>query len=172
LPILLPKFPIGQPYVYSITIDGLLRYIGKGRGERPRGHFKNARALLNKRVAGTKVRSTRFYNLLAKAVAQDLEVVIEIEALFETDVAAYAHERRLIKRLRQDDYLLNVWDGGIGCSSLDMVRCWQDPVYRKKMIKSAKNKPPCSAETRLKLRLNNLGKRLLEETKRKIGAKE
>jgi hypothetical protein len=41
------KLPIGY-YVYTITVDGVVRYIGKGKGLRLYCHMKEVRSRLNR----------------------------------------------------------------------------------------------------------------------------
>ena len=54
------KLPIGY-YVYTIRVDGVVRYIGKGKGLRLYSHMKEVRNRLNRdyRLQGTSKNSSR-----------------------------------------------------------------------------------------------------------------
>ena len=54
------KLPIAY-YVYTITVDGVVRYIGKGKGLRLYSHMKEVRSRLNRdyRLPGTSKNSSR-----------------------------------------------------------------------------------------------------------------
>jgi hypothetical protein len=42
-----PKLPVGY-YVYTITVAGVVRYIGKGKGQRLYSHMKEVRSRLKR----------------------------------------------------------------------------------------------------------------------------
>ena len=67
-------------YVYAIYIDGVVRYIGKGSGDRLRYHVIEANRINRRRARGanTDATSTKFYRLLAKAIRRGAVVTEEI----------------------------------------------------------------------------------------------
>jgi hypothetical protein len=60
------KLPAGY-YVYAITVDGIVRYIGKGRVLRLYSHMKEVRSRLNRDYALQNIGS-RLQQNLTKAV--------------------------------------------------------------------------------------------------------
>ena len=92
-------------YVYALMVDGVVRYIGKGRNGRRFEHEKEARRINRKRAAGQKVNASLLYNKLAKAICEGRVISNDM-----TDEQAYApwlgsavgrlHARRLWRRLR------------------------------------------------------------------------
>jgi hypothetical protein len=79
------------PYVYRVLVDGVVKYIGKGR-------YK------------------RFNNCFAKAVRESRAFGVEIVKVFSTDEEAFAEEVRLIALHRST--LWNTYDGGQGLRHL------------------------------------------------------
>lgn len=47
-------------YVYAITVDGIVRYIGKGRGRRLNVHLNIAKLITRRRACGEKISSSIF----------------------------------------------------------------------------------------------------------------
>lgn len=115
-------------YVYSYTISGIVRYIGKGRGLRSRKHLSHAKQLIAKRRAGLSVRATRFYNGLAAALEGGTPIEITVLAEGLSDEEAYALEQAEIGRLRPQ--LWNAREGGSGMTTEDALSRWSDPEYR------------------------------------------
>src|SRR5262249_16629465 len=70
------KLPIGY-YVYTISVDGVLRYIGKGKGLRLYCHMKEVRHRVNRNF---KLRSigSRLQRNLTRAVLSGAKVVEEV----------------------------------------------------------------------------------------------
>ncbi len=83
-------------YVYGIVVNGITRYIGKGRGRRAWNHVKYVRALLRQPAKLNK--SSKFYRKLAEATQEGCVVEIKIFKVGLSDAGAFAFERHLINR--------------------------------------------------------------------------
>lgn len=141
-------------YVYAITVDGVVRYIGKGRRYRVREHFRIARLLLANRAAGKKIKIARFYNRLAKVMAEGAELDEIIIADRLGDEQAFQLERDEIAKI-PGGQLWNATAGGEGYTpetakaawtperraqqSEIAKRRWADPEARKKHSETIKN---------------------------------
>jgi hypothetical protein len=75
------KLPIGY-YVYTITVNGVVRYIGKGKGLRLYCHMKEVRSRLN--------RDYRLQNIGSRLQQNLTKAVLLVDNLTET--AAYKLE--------------------------------------------------------------------------------
>jgi hypothetical protein len=109
-----PTLPANSPYVYAILVDGVVRYIGKGRGARAEYHVKAARCINAKRARGEKVKAFKFHNRLAKALRSGASVTHRILKHFATDEAAFAYE---VKQIAKRRGLWNTLEGGNGNTS-------------------------------------------------------
>jgi len=127
-------YPIGA-YVYAILVDGLCRYIGKGTNGRAWEHEKIARRLNESRSRGEKVKATRFYNRLAKALRDGASVEVRILRDGLTDDAAFLLE---IEEIADADQSWNEAEGGLGFTSASARRFFADPEVRKRMSEAAK----------------------------------
>lgn len=112
------KNPSGS-YVYAVSVDGVVRYIGKGRGKRLRHHANSARKLLGAREKGGRPKAIRFHNRLAKAIAagKRIDEAILFDGLADSD--AYDIERKEIAARRHT--LWNQTDGGSGVASGEIM---------------------------------------------------
>lgn len=119
-----------QAYVYSISIDGVVRYIGKGRGRRAGSHVKLATQINLRRADGEIIRTTRFYNALAKALANEAPVSGEIIEHGLSDEDAFRLEVQLIANA-PDGQLYNSAEGGRGLTAKVAKQIWNDPSYRE-----------------------------------------
>jgi hypothetical protein len=121
--------PIAQTtsaaYVYAILVDGVVRYIGKGRGPRAASHVSEAERINRRRAAGEKVRTSKFYNGLAAAIRAGRSVVSEIIAGDLTDEAAFARETEEIASYPAGQ-LWNLLPGGLGGDSGFFQEFWKD----------------------------------------------
>lgn len=115
-----------KAYVYIILVDGVLRYVGKGTGDRIRHHLKLCRSIARRRAKGQKVVTTKFYNRLTKALNAGASIECEIVADRLTDQAAFELE---IAMINGHGGLWNKAPGGQGFSSEQ----WRDKKFRKKM---------------------------------------
>jgi hypothetical protein len=113
-------------YVYAIVVDGVIRYIGKGHGNRTQFHFKMMRRIARRRAVGETVTTTHFYNRLTKAWLNgaSIEVIKIAEGL--TDAQAFERE---IAEIAERPGLWNKAPGGQGYSS----ESWANPEFRKAM---------------------------------------
>lgn len=82
-------------YVYAITVDGVVRYVGKGRRYRLREHTRIARFLNSGREAGKRIRTNRFYNRLAAAIRSgaDIGEIVFADGLSDEDAFQLEKER-------------------------------------------------------------------------------
>lgn len=119
-------------FVYLILVDGVVRYVGKGRGSRHKDHLNVACKLIRARRQGKKPRASLFYNRLAKAVSQGCTVTEQIVASSLTDEAAFDLEVDTIALF--PDQLWNTTSGGNGLSSEDARQLWLRPGHREKVV--------------------------------------
>lgn len=121
-------------YVYAILVDGVVRYIGKGRNGRLRDHLWYARRLNDFRATGAKVRATHFYNRLAKALRDRCSIEERVLISGLSDAEAFKLERKEIAECKHSDELWNMTAGGDGFTSEDFKALWQKPEFRQKML--------------------------------------
>lgn len=116
--------------MYAVTVDGVVRYIGKGRRYRVREHYRIARLLIAKRSVGKKIKANRFYNLLAQAInsGRHVDEVIVAEGLSDQD--AFSLERDTIAQYSTDQ-LWNVAPGGEGYDSERAKAAWTEERRQK-----------------------------------------
>lgn len=124
-------------YVYEIVVDGVVRYIGKGCGERAKEHVRSARRIMRCRKAGEKVKTTRFYNRLIKAIAAKSTIEIRIVDVWECEADALGAEIAAIAAA-PNDQLWNTFSGGQGFTSEWIRQQWADPAYREKRANAAR----------------------------------
>lgn len=86
----------GSAYVYEVVVDGIARYIGKGRGRRATSHVLIAKRLIRHSNVGRKVRRSRFYRSLAEAIVAGAAVEVRYAAQMLTDEVAFELEREMI----------------------------------------------------------------------------
>ena len=134
-------------YVYEIRVDGVARYIGKGRGGRAWSHEPIARRLLNPARGTRKLRRSVFYGNLSAAIAagQQIDVRIIRDAL--TDEEAYRLEAEAI----EDAPLFQLWNvsaGGAGLTSERLREIMSAPETREKISASVKKAWSRSPERR------------------------
>ena len=103
------KIPTGY-YVYTISVDDVVRYIGKGKGLRLYYHMKEVRHRLNRDF---KLRSigSRFQQNLTRAVISGAKVVEQVLVEELTEKAAYKVEYEKLREYvyaGKRDHLWNV----------------------------------------------------------------
>src|SRR5262245_53480758 len=98
-------------YVYAIKVDGVVRYIGKGRRYRLIEHRRIARELNRRRAAGEKIKARRVHNKLAKAIRNGSVIEHDVIAFNLSDDVAYDRERSEIANAPAGQ-LWNVKAGG------------------------------------------------------------
>lgn len=124
-------------YVYAITVNGVVRYIGKGRRYRAIEHFRFARSINKRRAKGEKVKAYPFHNKLAKAMRSGADVSYEIIVKGLDDAAAYQREVEEMAKIPSGQ-LWNLKEGGTGGDADMMRRFWSDLVYRAKFLAAQK----------------------------------
>lgn len=122
---------MNKAYVYCVKVDGIVRYIGKGRNGRLRDHERVARSMNAKREKGRRVRGLRFHQRLAKAIRQGATVQAEVICEGLTDDEAYALEAEIIKSY-PPGHLWNFMNEARGPWPEEVRRRWQEPAYRQK----------------------------------------
>ena len=101
--------PIGY-YVYTIRVDGVVRYIGKGKGLRLYFHMKEVRNRLNRDYRLQNIKS-RLQQNLTKAVLSGAKVIEQVLVDNLTQTAAYKLEYDKLREYvfaGQRDQLWNV----------------------------------------------------------------
>lgn len=123
---------MARAYVYAITVDGVVRYIGKGTGRRSADHLKVCRSIARRRAAGLVVQASAFYKRLTRAWLDGSEIgeTVLLEGL--TDDQAFAAEAAAIQGA-PGGQLWNEEAGGRGRTSAGMKRQWQDADYAARM---------------------------------------
>lgn len=115
-------------YAYKILVNGVARYVGKGRGRRAWTHVPRA-------IAGAN--NTRFYRKLAKAISRGAIIEVRIIKDELTDKQAYDLEIATIAKYKSQ--LWNTLSGGQGISPKESKRLlaelWADPSFRKRSVK-------------------------------------
>lgn len=115
-------------YVYAIAVDGVVRYIGKGNGNRTKEHLRIVARLAEGLPGGPKEQVV--HRRLAKAKKAGSEIAIERISSGLTDSEAYELERVEIAKGMATGELWNLHEGGIGATSEFARAKWQDPQYR------------------------------------------
>src|SRR5215217_1292762 len=89
-------------YVYEIRVDGVVRYIGKGRNGRMYSHMIEAQRTANK--PGVKIAnlSPHFRKMLVSAIRRGAKIEEKIVTANLTADAAYAIERHMIGSLHKN----------------------------------------------------------------------
>jgi hypothetical protein len=122
-----------KAYVYAILVDGIVRYIGKGSGDRMRYHLKIVRSIVRRRAAGEAVSTTKFYNRLAKSWRAGADIQMHVIADGLTDQEAFDRE---VVEIASANGLWNEAPGGHGFSAEQ----WADPAFQAKMRKREESK--------------------------------
>ncbi len=102
-----------RSYVYTVLVDGVVRYIGKGSGNRVRRHLQIAKRLIKARASGRKLKAAYFHNKLAKAVLAGSFVVTSILVSGMSEQDAYDREAAEIESAPSGQ-LWNRWSFGGG----------------------------------------------------------
>lgn len=121
-------------YVYHVTVDGIVRYVGKGTRRRSKLHARKARLLNERRARGEKVgKQTRWENYLAKALRDGRTVrdLVVVDGLIEDDAFYLECVHIASFRANTPGKVFNRWSGGQGFRSEDMKRLWADPAFRE-----------------------------------------
>jgi hypothetical protein len=119
-----------KAYVYAVRVDGIIRYIGKGRGGRADSHKLAARRLNEQRSRGKVVRASKFENKLAAALRRGAFIEAAVLESGLSDSEAFEREVALIAEWRAS--LWNVLPGGVGGDPDFFRKFWADPKNREK----------------------------------------
>lgn len=116
-------------YVYLISVEGVVRYVGKGSGRRLHFHEGQARAILRGKAIG-RHGSAKLWNKLAAAMRQEqrIEARILIDGLSDAD--AYAAEAEAIAAY-EPDQLWNISRGGDNHARVVAAYAWALPGFRE-----------------------------------------
>jgi hypothetical protein len=125
-------------YIYTIHIDGVCRYVGKGTKRRLGQHIRCVESILRRLEAGLPVKAEQPVHLrLAEAMAEGahVEVRVLLGDLLEKE-AEYLGDLTIMLAEREPTggSLWNILDGGKGFTSDDRRRFWDDPSYRERML--------------------------------------
>jgi hypothetical protein len=117
-------------YVYEIRVDGVVRYIGKGREGRMYSHMIEAKRTANK--PGVKIAnlSPHFRKMLVRAIRQGAKIKEKIITADLSNDAAYILERRTIGTFHKNypGQLWNTIDERF-MSSEYLPDNWSNPVH-------------------------------------------
>src|ERR1700691_720920 len=107
-----PRSETGSAYLYAILVDGMVRYIGKGRNERMYTHLIEAMRSATRCRARAMQRGPRMHRRLVEAVRSGADIKEEIIVGGLTDRLAYRLESRLIAEFHKfrTDQLWNTID--------------------------------------------------------------
>jgi hypothetical protein len=83
-------------YVYEIRVDGVVRYIGKGRNDRIYSHLIEARRTASRSEVKIRNLSPHFRKMLVSAVRRGAIITEKIISSKLTDAEAYAMEWQMI----------------------------------------------------------------------------
>lgn len=140
-------------YVYAYKDgSGIIRYVGKGTGNRANEHISLAKAINEGR---RKDRATYFTRWLAKCLREGKEFSIEVLQKDLTDEQAISLEIDLIathKRKREGGTLYNTTQGGDGFTREDAKFFHNQPEMKLKKS-AAMKKAFANPETRERMRL-------------------
>lgn len=169
---LLSAKPSGA-YVYAIIVDGVVRYVGKGRGSRSLSHVRTVERLAKRKTdrAPSGVQR-RLYGRLLDAFECGAKLDTAIIADGMSDDAAYQREITEIASAPAGQ-LWNILEGGIGITSAGAKSRWDDPEYRERRAAAVKemwnNNPRLREErgaaARKALAAPDVRKRISEGTK-------
>jgi hypothetical protein len=96
-------------YVYQITVDGVIRYIGKGKGLRMHSHMKEVRDRL-KRDFKLKSIGLLFQRNLTEAVMKGAEVIEEVITEGLTEKESYELEYKILREFVLDGKRQQLWN--------------------------------------------------------------
>ena len=98
-----------QCYVYEIRIDGVVRYIGKGRNGRIYSHLIDAKRTASRPDVKIRNLSPRFRKMLVSAVRRGLIIAENMVASNLTDGEAYKIEQEMIGNYHKQ-YAGQLWN--------------------------------------------------------------
>jgi hypothetical protein len=142
-----------QFYIYAIYVDGVVRYIGKGRNGRMHFHVIEARRINSRRARGanTDRTSTKFYRKLAEAMRHGAIITEEIMLDGLTNQGAYRIEKHKIEELHKQkrDQLWNTIDERlIGVTWEEFKRKQREESFQRRQTHRAVGGPAGSQAAR------------------------
>jgi hypothetical protein len=140
-------------YIYAIYVDGVVRYIGKGRNGRMHFHVIEARRINSRRARGanTDRTSTKFYRKLAEAMRHGAIITEEIMLDGLTNQRAYRIEKQKIEELHKHkpDQLWNTIDERlIGVTWEEFKRKQREESFQRRQTHRAVGGPAGSQAAR------------------------
>jgi hypothetical protein len=144
-----------QFYIYGIYVDGVVRYIGKGRNGRMHFHVIEARRINSRRARGanTDRTSTKFYRKLAEAMRHGATITEEIMLDGLTNQRAYRIEKQKIEELHKQkrDQLWNTIDERlIGVTWEEFKRKQREESFQRRQAHHAVGGPAGSQAARFR----------------------
>jgi hypothetical protein len=128
-----------ESYVYELTVGGIVRYIGMGKGHRINAHTGIAKRINRKISRGENVSAQRIHLMLADAIRRGLAISSRFVAVGLPNEIARALETHLISQAPKGQ-LWNVHPGGGGATSERMIELWADPLWRNKQTNALRAK--------------------------------
>lgn len=124
---------MNQAYVYELLVDGVVRYVGMGKGNRVTVHLSIANRINRKIAGGENVTAQRVHLLLAEAIRDGATITNQFVFQGLTNEAARALEVQRIASWPSGQ-LWNSHPGGGGASAERMTELWADPEWRARQI--------------------------------------
>ena len=122
--------PLQTAYVYEVRVDGVVRYIGKGRNGRVYSHLIDAKRTATR--PGVKIRNVWpfFRQQLVRAVRRGAKIQEKIVAANLTDSEAYRIEGQMIGKFhkRRSGQLWNTIDERF-MDPQYLPKSWSNPVH-------------------------------------------
>jgi hypothetical protein len=117
-----------EAYVYAVLVDDQLRYIGKGRGRRAWDHIRDAKALVQRKLAGLVERPNKKLAGIASALGKgkSISICVFIDGL--DDELALAIETEMIAK--HSGQIWNLAAGGEGLTPEVAALVNSDPDKR------------------------------------------
>jgi hypothetical protein len=134
----------GSAYVYAIVVDGAVRYIGKGQGDRVSQHVRKAKRLNRRRLNGEKVHSSILYNRLAKRLREGAIIATAILESGLSECQGLEREKTVISSFPKEQ-LWNRNEGGPGPTSETAKTIWQDPKVRTNRLAACRRRDNSAA---------------------------
>jgi hypothetical protein len=121
---------VGDCYVYEIRVNGVVRYIGKGRDARIYSHLIDAKRTASRPDVKIRNLSPHFRKMLVSAVRRGLNIAEKIIVSNLTDYDAYNVEWQMIWDYHKQHagQLWNTIDER-GMDPKDLPKKWSNPVY-------------------------------------------
>jgi hypothetical protein len=159
-------------YVYGISVDGVIRYVGKATHSNKQSRFKRhmwqVRKLIASREIGAKFRplQPKLYYSLASAIEKGSEIKEIVFADGLDDKSAFEIEIKLIANMMPDNRL-NILPGGEGMTSEYAKSLWECEETKAKMRKAFKGRV-LSEEGRKRMAESRKGRVISQDHREKL----